>query len=69
MSEKVKQRLIDFLIALEVTTAKELNREHLRAHQSDIINAQAALTPLLPVHVMGTIVNEQIQHFEQQVSA
>lgn len=67
MTPLVKQRIISWLFAIEAVTAKDIDRTHLREHQGDIIKATADLIPILPLHVTATIVNEQIQHFEQQV--
>jgi hypothetical protein len=68
LSPRVLGRLAAYLHALENLTLKAVRREEVASRQAELTEAIAGLYPVLPCYVVGTIVNEQIQHWDKQVN-
>jgi hypothetical protein len=54
--------MIDFLAACEHLTMKEFATDSLPRRAEEMSEAIAALYPILPLYITGTIVMEQVQH-------
>jgi hypothetical protein len=67
LSTEVKDALCRLCLAIEHMTLKNTKKADLAARQEELNGAIAALYPLLPVHVIGTMVLEQVMHWREQV--
>jgi hypothetical protein len=67
MSDDVRERCAALLFAMEHVTRKSVRKVEVYQLQQNIIDAIAGLMPVMPVHIMSTIVVEQLQHWSLQV--
>jgi hypothetical protein len=67
VSEDVRGKLIAYLFAVEHLSLKRTNLRETHAQQQEFDEALADLYPLLPAHILGTIVQEQAGHWREQV--